>query len=212
MTPLELPTPEALALTVPHFSPAALDHLVGQITPLLPPPPRRGPKGMPILERVRLALAHLREGVSLRGLARIKATFLIFVLFAVVLAGVVKGPGRLDNSSLMVRRHVTSPGTEPRSRCRTYAVEQCSATGDRGGVPPGDLETAFGDVVRDLRERKGLSQEELGFACGRHRTYVSLIERGRNSPSLRTIWLISIALEVDPAELLRQVVRKNPSP
>ena len=72
MTSLDSPTPEALRLTVPHFSPAALDHLVSQISPLLPPPPRRGPKGMPIIERVQLALAHLREGVSLRGLARIR--------------------------------------------------------------------------------------------------------------------------------------------
>lgn len=72
MTSLDSPTPEALGLTVPHFSPAALDHLIGQITPSLPPPPRRGPKGMPVIERVQLALAHLREGVSLLGLARIK--------------------------------------------------------------------------------------------------------------------------------------------
>lgn len=72
MTSLDSPTPEALGLTVPHFSPAALDHLIAQIAPLLPPPPRRGPKGMPLIERVQLALAHLREGVSLRGLARIK--------------------------------------------------------------------------------------------------------------------------------------------
>ncbi len=72
MTSLALPTPEALGLTVPHFSLAALGHLIGQISPLLPPPPQRGPKGMPIVERVQLALAHLREGVSLRGLARIK--------------------------------------------------------------------------------------------------------------------------------------------
>jgi hypothetical protein len=70
MTSLKLPTPEALALTVPHFSPEALGHLVAQITPHLPAPPRRGPKGMAITSRVRLALAHLREGVSLRGMAR----------------------------------------------------------------------------------------------------------------------------------------------
>lgn len=72
MTSLDSPTPEALRLTVPHFSPAALDHLIARITPLLPPAPRRGPKGMPIIERVQLALAYLREGVSLRGLARIR--------------------------------------------------------------------------------------------------------------------------------------------
>jgi hypothetical protein len=56
---------------VPHFSPQALAHLIAAITPHLPAPPRPGPKGMEIGMRVRLALAHLREGVSLRGMARI---------------------------------------------------------------------------------------------------------------------------------------------
>lgn len=68
-----MPTPEALVLTVPHFSPEALDHLIAEIAPHLPPPPRRGPKGMPLVTRVQLALAHLREGVSLRGMARMLA-------------------------------------------------------------------------------------------------------------------------------------------
>lgn len=71
MNSLDQPTPEALALTVPHFSTEALDHLIAQIGPHLPPPPKRGPKGMPIVMRVRLALGHLREGVSLRGMARL---------------------------------------------------------------------------------------------------------------------------------------------
>lgn len=71
MTSQDQPTPEALVRTVPHFSPQALDHLIAAITPYLPAPPRRGPKGMEIGLRVRLALAHLREGVSLRGMARI---------------------------------------------------------------------------------------------------------------------------------------------
>ena len=69
--PHDMPTPEALARSVPHFSLQALNHLIDQISPNLPPPSRRGPKGMAITTRVRLALAHLREGVSLRGLARI---------------------------------------------------------------------------------------------------------------------------------------------
>ncbi len=71
MTSHDMPTPEALTRSVPHFSLQALNHLITEITPHLPPPPRRGPKGMAITTRVRLALAHLREGVSLRGLARI---------------------------------------------------------------------------------------------------------------------------------------------
>jgi transcriptional regulator with XRE-family HTH domain len=65
-------------------------------------------------------------------------------------------------------------------------------------------EQAFGAVVRQLREERGLSQEQLSFACGRHRTYVSLIERGRNSPSLRTLWLLADALGVPPSEMIRR--------
>lgn len=73
---------------------------------------------------------------------------------------------------------------------------------------PADLDRAFGDVVRELRHERGLSQEALSFACDRHRTYVSLLERGRNSPSLRTLWLIADALEVSPSVLVRRVERK----
>jgi transcriptional regulator with XRE-family HTH domain len=69
-------------------------------------------------------------------------------------------------------------------------------------------EQALGEVIRELRQRRGLSQEELSFACHRHRTYVSLIERGKNSPSMRTLWLIAEALEVRPSEVIRKVERR----
>lgn len=49
-----------------------------------------------------------------------------------------------------------------------------------------------------------MSQEELSFACGRHRTYVSLIERGRNSPSIQTLWMLAEALDVEPDEMVRR--------
>lgn len=68
-------------------------------------------------------------------------------------------------------------------------------------------EQAFGQVVRELRQQRGLSQEALSFACGRHRTYVSLIERGKNSPSLKTLWLIAGALQVSPTDLVRNAER-----
>ncbi len=66
------------------------------------------------------------------------------------------------------------------------------------------LQEAFGEVVRQRRLRLGLSQEELSFACGRHRTYVSLIERGRNAPSITTLWMLAEALEIKPSELIRR--------
>jgi transcriptional regulator with XRE-family HTH domain len=69
------------------------------------------------------------------------------------------------------------------------------------------LEIEFGRVIRELRHETGLSQEALSFACGRHRTYVSLIERGKNSPSIKTVWLLAEALGVAPSEILRRVER-----
>ena len=67
------------------------------------------------------------------------------------------------------------------------------------------LEKAFGLVLRQLRQGRGLSQEALGFESGYHRTYISLLERGRKSPSLQTLFNLSGALKIDPAELIRQV-------
>jgi transcriptional regulator with XRE-family HTH domain len=67
------------------------------------------------------------------------------------------------------------------------------------------LSAAFGSVIQELRLAQGMSQEALSFAAGRHRTYVSLLERGRNSPSLDTLWLLSQALDIAPTELIRRV-------
>lgn len=50
----------------------------------------------------------------------------------------------------------------------------------------------------------GLSQEDLALACGRHRTYISLLERGHNSPSLRTLFLLGSVLGAKPSEMLRR--------
>lgn len=66
------------------------------------------------------------------------------------------------------------------------------------------LDVAFGRAVRALREERGLSQEALSFACGRHRTYVSGIERGTSSPTLGTIAVLAGALQVTAAELVRR--------
>lgn len=64
------------------------------------------------------------------------------------------------------------------------------------------LDVAFGRAVRALRGERGLSQEALSFACGRHRTYISGIERGTSSPTLGTISVLAEALAVTAAELV----------
>ena len=46
-------------------------------------------------------------------------------------------------------------------------------------------------ALRELRKQRGLSQETLAFESGYHPTYIGQLERGKKSPSLRTI--VSIA-------------------
>jgi transcriptional regulator with XRE-family HTH domain len=52
------------------------------------------------------------------------------------------------------------------------------------------------------RRRSGLSQEELGFRAGLHRTEVGLLERGERIPRIDTLVKVAAALEVPPASLL----------
>jgi len=63
-------------------------------------------------------------------------------------------------------------------------------------------EQAFGLVLRQLRQQAGLSQEKLAFDAELDRNYVSLLELGRNSASVKTIFKLAPALGVTVAELM----------
>ena len=65
-----------------------------------------------------------------------------------------------------------------------------------------DIQKKFGDKIRNLRKQKGISQEELAFKSGLHRTYISDVERGARNISLQNIEKISKALRVTPQKLL----------
>lgn len=60
---------------------------------------------------------------------------------------------------------------------------------------------AFGNRLREVRRRRGISQEKLGDLAGLDRTYVSSVERGRNNISLLNIARLAKALDVPIAEL-----------
>ncbi|HWD29765.1 MAG TPA: helix-turn-helix transcriptional regulator [Rhizomicrobium sp.] len=64
---------------------------------------------------------------------------------------------------------------------------------------------ALGREIRRHREAKGLSQEELAALCDFNRNYIGFIERAERSPRLRTVFKISRALGLHPAELLRDM-------
>lgn len=66
-------------------------------------------------------------------------------------------------------------------------------------------EELFGQVLREVRKTRNLSQEELAFESGYHPTYVGQLERGKKSPSLRAIIRLAKALDTPGSELLRQI-------
>jgi transcriptional regulator with XRE-family HTH domain len=69
-------------------------------------------------------------------------------------------------------------------------------------------EQVFGEVLRELRRSRRLSQERLAEVSGCHRTYVSLLERGINGPSLTMLFQLGKALGVTPSEILARVERR----
>jgi transcriptional regulator with XRE-family HTH domain len=56
---------------------------------------------------------------------------------------------------------------------------------------------SFGTRLREARLAAGLSQEELAYRAGLHRTYVSSIERGERNISLANIHALADGLERD---------------
>ncbi len=67
------------------------------------------------------------------------------------------------------------------------------------------LELLFGQLLQEIRKKRGLSQEELGFESGYHRTYISLLERGLKNPSLKTIFQLARALKIRPSEIIQRI-------
>ncbi|MCA1213016.1 MULTISPECIES: helix-turn-helix domain-containing protein [Bacillus] len=62
----------------------------------------------------------------------------------------------------------------------------------------------LGKRIRDLRERKGYSQETLGFKAGLHRNYISKLELAQKNPTYTTLIKLSIALEVNIEDLIKR--------
>ncbi|NVI99123.1 helix-turn-helix domain-containing protein [Myxococcus sp. AM009] len=74
---------------------------------------------------------------------------------------------------------------------------------------PPDASTVSGHLqglarrIRALRERRGLTQEDLAARCGISVSFASLLERGERSPSYETLLQVAAALQLPLWELLR---------
>lgn len=54
----------------------------------------------------------------------------------------------------------------------------------------------FGKRLKELRESKDLTQEELAAIVNVHQTYIGKLETGKSNPSLLLIYKITKALDV----------------
>jgi transcriptional regulator with XRE-family HTH domain len=61
---------------------------------------------------------------------------------------------------------------------------------------------ALGQRVRELRKRKGFSQEAFADETGVHRTWMGAIERGERNLSFHNLVLISKALGITLSQLV----------
>jgi DNA-binding XRE family transcriptional regulator len=60
----------------------------------------------------------------------------------------------------------------------------------------------FGENLRRLRRRAGMSQEELAERADLHRTQIGLIERGLRVGRIDTLIKLASALDASPVDLL----------
>lgn len=67
----------------------------------------------------------------------------------------------------------------------------------------------FGATVRRLREKDGLTQEQLAERAEMSATYLGFIERGENVPTLTTIFKLARSLKVSPAALIDDAARTS---
>lgn len=60
----------------------------------------------------------------------------------------------------------------------------------------------IGQNLHKIRERKGITQEQLALDAGLNRAYIGYIERGERNPSTDTLVKIAKALKISPKDLL----------
>ena len=63
----------------------------------------------------------------------------------------------------------------------------------------------IGAELRKARQTTGLTQEQLASAAGLHRTYVSMLERDKKSPTVDVLFRLCRALGIAPSKFIARV-------
>jgi len=65
------------------------------------------------------------------------------------------------------------------------------------------IRSVFAENLKRVRTQQGISQENLALKAGVERTYIGLLERKKNSPTIDMVEKLAKVLKVRPDELLR---------
>jgi DNA-binding XRE family transcriptional regulator len=94
--------------------------------------------------------------------------------------------------------------------CRTSVGHTGFGTGTVVCVPDKKQQSAeiaarFGQNLRRIRRRTGMSQEELGVRASLHRTEIGLLEHGERLARIDTLVKVASALSTTPNDLLEGI-------
>lgn len=67
------------------------------------------------------------------------------------------------------------------------------------------IKKIIGKHIAGIRKKQGLSQEDLADLCEVDRSYISMIEVGRNEPSVSKIFELCDGLKIKPSDFFRLV-------
>jgi transcriptional regulator with XRE-family HTH domain len=65
-----------------------------------------------------------------------------------------------------------------------------------------NISKQLGAKIQKMRLEKGLSQEELAFEAGLHRTYISHVERGSRNITVIGLCKVAKGLKIKPSEII----------
>jgi len=68
---------------------------------------------------------------------------------------------------------------------------------------------SFGAIVRRLRAQRQWSLVEFGRRADMNPTYLGFIERGENSPTLDTVFLLAKVLDAQASDILREIEQQK---
>ena len=79
----------------------------------------------------------------------------------------------------------------------------------KGKMEPNNVHSRIGEKIRDLRNRNGLTQQELADRAELTKGYISQLERGQVAPSVVTLLDLIECLGTTPSEFFRETEQEH---